>query len=151
MSRMINRILVVCVGNICRSPMGEALFILALNKAGMKAIQVRSAGMDALVGSKADKTVIRLMLEQGVDLSAHRGQQLNRDILRWADLVLVMDKAQKRSIESWEPGARGKVYRIGKWGDFDVPDPYMQSDKKFETALELITKGVSDWVPKLKG
>jgi len=148
---MFNRILVVCVGNICRSPMGEALFIHALNEAGLSAVDVRSAGLDALVGHPADKVVLRLMQEQGVDLSAHRGQQLNRDILHWADLVLVMDKAQKRSIESWEPGARGKVYRIGKWGDFDVPDPYMQEDKKFETALELIAKGVSDWVPKLKG
>jgi len=146
---MFNRILVVCVGNICRSPMAEGLLIQALSKAGKKAIEVRSAGLDALTGQKADKTVLRLMLERGIDISDHRGRQLNRDILRWAELVLVMDKAQKRSIESWEPGARGKVYRIGEWSDFDVPDPYRQSDDKFETALELISKGVSDWLPKL--
>jgi len=148
---MFNHILVVCIGNICRSPMGEALLIHALNDVGIHDVEVRSAGLDALVGYPADKVVIRLMLERGIDLSAHRSQQLNRDILRWADLVLVMDKAQKCSIESWDPGARGKVYRIGKWGDFDVPDPYMQSEKKFETALNLITKGISGWIPKLKG
>ena len=146
---MFNRILVVCIGNICRSPMAEGLLLQALNKAGMQAIEVRSAGLDALIGQKADKTVIRLMKEQGVDLSAHRGQQLNRDILRWADLVLVMETAQKLSVESWEPSARGKVYRIGEWSDFDVPDPYRQSDDKFEVVLELISRGVSDWIPKL--
>ena len=147
---MFNRILVVCVGNICRSPMGAGLLTQALNDAGMHAIEVRSAGLDALVGHKADKVVKRFMLEKGIDVTAHRGQQLNRDILRWADLVLVMEKAQKISVESWDPSARGKVYRIGEWGDFDVPDPYRQSDKEFETALELITRGVADWVSKLK-
>jgi protein-tyrosine phosphatase len=130
--------------------MGEGLLIQALNEAGMPAIQVRSAGLDALVGHKADKAVKRLMLERGIDLSAHRAQQLNRDILRWADLVLVMERAQKLSVQSWDPSARGKVFRIGEWGDFDVPDPYRQSDNEFETALELIARGVSDWVPKLR-
>ncbi len=94
---MFNRILVVCVGNICRNPMAEGLLVQTLSEAGMQAIQIRSAGLNALVGHQADKIAIRLMLEQGVDVSAHRGQQLNRDLLRWADLVLVMDKAQKLS------------------------------------------------------
>lgn len=129
--------------------MAEGLLLQALNKAGMQSVEVRSAGLDALIGQQADKAVIRLMLERGIDVSAHRGQQLNRDLLRWAELVLVMDEVQKRSLESREPGARGKVYRIGEWSDFDVPDPYRQSDDKFETALELISRGVSDWLPKL--
>ena len=59
----------------------------------MPAIHIRSAGLIALVGHQADKNAIRLMLERGVDVSAYRGQQLNRDLLRWAKLVLVMDKA----------------------------------------------------------
>ena len=130
--------------------MGEGLLIQALNNAGMHAIEVRSAGLDALVGHPAEKTAIRLMQEHGIDLSAHRGQQLNRDILRWADLVLVMETAQKLAVESWDPSARGKIYRIGEWGDFDVSDPYQQSDKEFETALKLIIRGVSDWVSKLR-
>jgi len=147
---MFNHILVVCVGNICRSPMGEGLLIQALNKADMGAIEVRSAGLDALVGQPAEKTAIRLMQEHGIDVSAHRGKQLNRDVLRWADLVLVMEAAQKLAVESWDPSARGKIYRIGEWSHFDVPDPYQQSDEKFETALELIKRGVTEWVSKLR-
>ncbi|MFK5949802.1 MAG: low molecular weight protein-tyrosine-phosphatase [Methylococcales bacterium] len=147
---MINHILVVCVGNICRSPMGEGLLIQALNDAGIGAVQVRSAGLDALVGHQAVQIVLRLMQARGIDVSAHRAQQLSLDMLRWADLVLVMEEAQKRSVISWDASARGKVYRIGEWGEFDVPDPYRQSDKKFETAFELISRGVSDWVPKLR-
>ncbi len=115
--------------------MAEDLLVQTLSEAGMQAIQIRSAGLNALVGHQADKIAIRLMLEQGVDVSAQRGQQLNRDLLRWADLVLVMDKAQKLSVESWDPGARGKVYRIGEWSDFDVPDPYQQSENEFVGAF----------------
>jgi len=147
---MFNHILVVCVGNICRSPMGEGLLIQALKLAGMDAVQVRSAGLNALVGHQADRVVNRLMLEHGIDVSAHRGRQLSLDMLRWADLVLVMEEAQKRSVISWDASARGKVYRIGEWGKFDVPDPYRQSDNEFETAFELISRGVSDWVLKLR-
>ncbi len=88
---MVNRILVVCVGNICRNPVTEGLLVQTLSEAGMQAIQIRSAGLNALVRHQADKIAICLMMEQGVDVSAHRGQQLNRDLLRWADLVL--DKA----------------------------------------------------------
>ncbi len=130
--------------------MGEGLFIEALNLSGMDEIQVKSAGLAALVGHEADNIAIRLMQACGIDISAHRAQQLNRDMLRWADLVLVMEEAQKLSVESWDPSARGKVYRLGEWGDFDVPDPYRQSDEAFETAFELISRGVSDWVPKLR-
>lgn len=130
--------------------MGEGLLIQALKLAGMDAVQVRSAGLNALVGHQADRVVNRLMLEHGIDVSAHRGRQLSLDMLRWADLVLVMEEAQKRSVISWDASARGKVYRIGEWGKFDVPDPYRQSDNEFETAFELISRGVSDWVLKLR-
>jgi len=130
--------------------MGEVLLLQALDKAGMDTVNVRSAGLDALVGHEADIAVKKLMKARGLDVSAHRGQQLNRDILRWADLVLVMETAQKISVESWDPSARGKVYRIGEWGDYDVPDPYRQSDNEFEIALELIAQGISDWIPRLR-
>lgn len=147
---MFNRILVVCVGNICRSPMAEGLLRNALHMAGFENIEVRSAGLDALVGHPADKIAQRLLLEQGIDISAHRGYQLNRDIMRWADLVLVMEKSQLASVEYWDPVAKGKVYRLGEWSDFDVPDPYRKSGEVFEDALGLISKGVTDWVKKLK-
>jgi len=130
--------------------MAAGLLIQALNEAGMYGVEVRSAGLDALVGHEADKTVKRLMQERGIDVSAHRAQQLNRDFLHWADLVLVMEKEQQLAVESWYPSARGKIYRIGEWSNFDVPDPYRQSDQEFVTALGLIARGILDWVPKLR-
>ena len=148
---MFSKILVICVGNICRSPMGEAVLAHELKKACQESIEVRSAGLDALVGKQAHEVAQRLMHERGIDISGHRAHQLNRDMIGWADLVLVMENAHKFSLESWEPTARGKIYRLGEWGNFDIPDPYLKSDEAFEIALELINKGVSEWTLKLKG
>ena len=66
----ITHILVVCVGNICRSPMAEALLRDALT--GPEEITVKSAGLGALVGQAADKHAVELMKERGMDLIAHR-------------------------------------------------------------------------------
>ncbi len=146
---MFDRILVVCVGNICRSPMGEAL--LARELAYNSAVRVSSAGIGALVDRPADPTAQALMREQGLDISAHRAQQLTSALLRRNDLVLVMESGHKKAVETIDPSARGKVYRWGEWGDFDVPDPFGESREVFEQALALLLQGLKDWSSKLKG
>jgi len=147
---MFKHILVVCIGNICRSPMTEGLLTQALKVAELSDIEVRSAGLNALIGQPADRVVKRIMQAHGIDVSTHRAQQLNVDMLRWADLVLVMEESQKRCVIRLDASTRGKVYRIGEWGEYDVPDPYRQTDNKFETAFELISRGVSDWLMKFR-
>jgi len=147
---LFQNILVVCIGNICRSPMAEALFWKHLSDNGtVSEYTVESAGLGALVGCPADKIAQHLMLQRGIDISAHRARQLNSEIIHRAGLVLVMDTEQKRELEADYPSVRGRVYRLGEWGNFDVPDPYRQSDKAFEHALELILRGVYEWKPKL--
>ncbi len=119
--------------------------------AGKEGARVESAGLGALVGHPAHETARRLMSERGIDISDHRARQLDSDMVRWADLILVMEMSQKKALETKEPSARGRVYRLGEWGDFDIPDPYRQSDSAFEHALELISQGISEWLPKLRG
>ena len=87
-------ILVVCTGNICRSPTGEYL----LKKELGADFNVMSAGLGALVDNPADKIAQKIALEHGVDMSAHRARQINLDILKWADLILVMENGQKREL-----------------------------------------------------
>lgn len=130
--------------------MGQALLADALSKSGECSAEVRSAGLAALVGHPADSKAQRLMHERGLDISTHRARQLDRDLLHWAELVLVMDTAQKASVESWDPSARGKVFKLGEWSDFDIPDPYLQPVEIFESALRLILKGVTEWVAKFR-
>ncbi len=128
--------------------MGEAL--LARQLAGLAGMTVESAGISALVGYPADETAQDLLLEQGIDISAHRARQLTEALLRQADLVLVMETAQKKAIAALDPSARGKVYRLGEWNNTDILDPYRQSRTAFEEALRLIQQGVADWSAKLK-
>ena len=131
--------------------MAEGLLNRALREAGQNEIMVKSAGLDALVGEPPDKMAQSVMLEQGVDISSHRAQLVNRDLIYSADIILVMDEAHKHSLEAWEPSARGRIYRLGEWSRFDVPDPYRQTRDRFEVALKLINKGISDWMPILIG
>lgn len=144
---MFNNILVVCVGNICRSPMAEALLARELKAGGAS---VGSAGLSALVNHPADEMAQTLMAEQDIDISAHRTRQLSRALIQQADLILVMEAGHKKAIEGMDPTARGKLYRLGEWRDMDIPDPYREPRQVFEQALELIQQGVADWISRLK-
>ena len=145
---MIRHILVVCVGNICRSPMAEAVLRDALR--GQEAINVESAGLGALVGEPASEHSVTLMRERGLDISGHRAQQLTPELVTQADLILVMESGHRRVIDDNEPTARGKVFRLGEWQDLEIPDPYRQPRDAFEAALEKIDKSIADWVKRLK-
>ena len=146
---MIKHILVVCVGNICRSPMAEALLKSALKEEGD--FTVESAGLGALVGHPADAFALELMDEMGEDVSHHRARQIHPDRVKEADLVLVMEAGHKRAIDTADPTARGKVHRLGEWQDRDIDDPYRRPKAAFADALEEIQEGVASWVQKIKG
>ena len=145
---MIRHILVVCVGNICRSPMAEALLRRELR--GQDGITVESAGLGALVGHAASEHSVELMMDAGIDISAHRARQIHPDMVREADLVLVMEARHKRAIDDADPTARGKVHRLGEWQDRDIDDPYRQPRKAYEEALRDIETGVASWVTRIR-
>lgn len=139
----------MCVGNICRSPMAEALFKQALAEIKQHDCSVMSAGISAVIGHKADDRANQLMMARGLDLSLHRACQINNQMIRKADLILVMELTHKMAIENQEPSAKGKVFRLGEWGGYDIPDPYQLDFKAFETALVQIDHGISQWLKKL--
>lgn len=140
---MFNRVLMVCVGNICRSPMAEGLLASRLTRRG--APTVGSAGVAAPAGRPADPIACRLMKERGIDISGHRARQLLPEMLRASDLVLVMDGELEEAVEDLEPACRGRIHRIGRFGDFDVPDPAGGSRADFERTLALIDRGLTDY------
>ena len=144
---MVRHILVVCVGNICRSPMAEAVLRNALR--GHEEYTVESAGLGALVDEPAGEHAVALMSERGIDISSHRARQLQPELVNKADLILVMESGHKKAIETADVTVRGKVFRLGETSDRDIVDPYRRSRAVFEDVLEDIDEGIADWVKQL--
>ena len=143
---MFDTIAVVCTGNICRSPIAEALL-----KAALPNKTVLSAGTMAMVGDGAWPLSQQVSLDHGLDLSAHRTQQLTATLLRQADLVLTLDASHSAWIHRRHPESRGKVHLLGRWrGDEDVPDPYGLTKPAFEAGYQQMAALVQDWLPHLK-
>lgn len=143
-----NKILTVCLGNICRSPAAEGLIAAHFHKNNING-EVASAGIHAMVDWPADPFSQKVMQEfYQIDISAHRAKQIDERMARYYDLILVMDDAQVKATQSLYPFASGKVHRIGKWRETNVPDPYRQSEKIFQDRIKLINDCVNDWVEK---
>ena len=142
---MFEKILVVCVGNICRSPSGEYLLKNLLpNK------HIASAGVGALVGKPADKMATVVAAENGISLEGHVAQQLTSELCRDYDLILVMEKGHIEAVSNIAPEARGKTMLFGQWiGQKDIPDPYRQSREAFDHAYGLIEDAAKAWAKKL--
>lgn len=143
-SKMIKRILTVCIGNICRSPTAEYLL---RERLASRDIQLGSAGLGALAGYPMDATALQLLAEQGIDGAAHRARQLTPAMLREADLVLGMEKNHVDAMVRLAPEASGKIFILDKWlQGRDIPDPYRQQRPAFEQAYGMIAQGVDSWL-----
>lgn len=142
---MIRSILVVCVGNICRSPVAELLFREHFQRQG-KAVDVSSAGIRALVGSAIDTTMANL-LPQRIESSQFVSKQIAEEHLRAADLVVVVDRFVLNKINEKWPQYAAKVFLLGHWiGEVDIPDPYRQSAQFAQSSYELIESSVDKWL-----
>ncbi|RZL92181.1 MAG: low molecular weight phosphotyrosine protein phosphatase [Variovorax sp.] len=138
-------VLVLCIGNICRSPMAEGLLAAALPK-----VSVSSAGTGAMLGQPADNIAQQLMAARGIDIGTHRARQIGQAMCQQADLILTMDDGQRRYVEERYPLTRGKVFRLAATAKQDVPDPYKRGQGAFEHALHLIDAGVQAWSERIQ-
>ena len=124
---MIKRVLLVCTGNICRSPLAEALLVRALQGRGVEGVAVTSAGTGAWDGAPASEGAYLVGLERGLDLSGHRARLLTRDLVDQADLILTMARHHRARVD--ELGGEGRVFVLGEYGgregdEAEVSDPF---------------------------
>lgn len=140
------RILVVCVGNICRSPTAEIMLRQHLPDA-----TVSSAGLHALVGQPMDATAREVLEAHGLDGGMHVARQFDARMLRDTDLILAMERAHVDAITRQAPQALGRTFLLGKWQDKRaIPDPYRQQRPAFEHVHEMIAAAVRAWLPYLQ-
>ena len=146
---MFNKILVVCVGNICRSPSGERILQAKLPNKHIASAGVGTA-KSGLVGKPADKMAAEVALTHGYSLDGHQAQQLTRELCRDYDLILVMEKGHLDAVTCIAPEVRGKTMLFGQWiGLQDIPDPYRQSKEAFDHAYDLIDQAAIAWTKRL--
>ncbi|WP_076923761.1 low molecular weight protein-tyrosine-phosphatase [Pseudoalteromonas sp. EB27] len=140
---MFDSVLVVCAGNICRSPTGE--YVLKQKLEG-KNIKVSSAGLTALEGKPADAKAKQIALAHGVNMDTHQGQQLTSSLVAQNSVILVMEERHLNDVHARYPEARGKTFLLGKWiNNAEIPDPYRQSQEAFEHVYRLIDSACSAW------
>jgi len=129
------KVLMVCLGNICRSPMAEFMLRDAAAQAGL-AIEVESAGVSAEVGRPATFEARAVLAEIGVSGEGHVARVLTEQMLRDADLVLVATESLMRRVMQFDNADADKTKLM--LGDADLPDPWgMSLDDYRRTAREL--------------
>lgn len=149
------RLLFVCLGNICRSPLAEAAMRTAADRAGV-AVEVDSAGTgDWHVGKPPDRRAIATAARHGLDITDLRARQVGEDDFRRFDHVIALDRSNMSVLQTLRPAdARAELSMLldhveGREGQ-DVADPYFGADEGFEVTWRDIGTGVDALIARFR-
>jgi protein-tyrosine-phosphatase/predicted ATP-grasp superfamily ATP-dependent carboligase len=148
-----DRILFLCHGNIMRSAFAAEYCARRARESG-RGILPASAGVYHRSGRAADPRAIAAAREWHVDLSAHRSKTIDDGLVKWADLILVMDRSNLNTLHARYPEARGKSYLLGLLDatpDTDIPDPYAAGLQAMQAACGRIAGAIDRLVQQHAG
>ncbi len=134
-------VLMVCTGNMCRSPLAEAILRAELEQLGVRDVTVSSAGTGAWEGRAASDGALLVVLENDLDISSHRSRYLSRDLVEQADVIFTMSRSHTERVKKL--GGDGRVHLLGEYAGFkrskaEVADPYgMALDVYRQTFVRL--------------
>lgn len=149
--KMPRSILVVCKGNICRSPLAEAYLRYLVEKHGLPTT-VQSAGLETSFGKPAHHFAQTVGAEGGLVMGKHATQPLHKDQVEQADMILVMEWRQRRRVIKLYPQARPKVFLLRQFYDQsvrEVADPYSGTLEDFQTCFSMIKRACDVLVAKV--
>lgn len=154
---MIYRVLMVCMGNICRSPTAEGVFrkMLINNRLGDK-VEVDSAGTHGYhVGEAPDSRTQRAAAVRGYNLSQQRARKVARQDLDYFDLILAMDKSNLDNLRRMAmPDQHGKIRLFMDYAknfdDEEVPDPYYGLGHGFDLVLDMVEDASQGLIDEIK-
>ena len=131
---MIKTILFVCTGNTCRSAMAEGIFKKMLKERAENntRLNIISAGISALPGMSPTSEAILAMFEQGIDISQHHTQALQEELIKKADLILVMTNQHKEYIHKEFPFAQNKTFLLKKFTLNNKSESNQNNEKNYE-------------------
>jgi len=146
-------LLVVCTGNICRSPTAEGVLRHMAEERGLaKSLLVRSAGThDYHVGECPDPRAMKHARKRGYDLSRQRAMQVRERHFHEFDYILAMDRTHLRLLREMAPeGATARIAMFldasQRWKGGEVPDPYYGTPEGFEHVLDMVEEAARNWL-----
>jgi len=143
------RLLFVCTGNICRSPMAEGLCRNLLESAGD--FEVASAGVHAARGMPPSPEAVDALREIGIEISDYRSQPISDELVESADYIFAMTREHRRLIELFYPSAADRLFLVREFegSDTDVPDPIGQGRGVYDTCRDTIREALHHIVKHL--
>ncbi len=152
------KVLFVCLGNICRSPLAEAIFNQKIQALGLsRKFKSDSAGTsDYHIGELPDERSIQCAQRKGLKIN-HRGRQVNRTDFRDFDYIIVMDESNLKNLQALKHKYNFSDKEIFLMRDFvpgeeglSVPDPYYGDEKGFDEIFQILDESIESFLTKIK-